>query len=256
LHTLVYKLLKFFYRLIAPRHPRGYIDFFTILDEPTNPHSLITATTIGLAKFGLTDFAIEGIPPACLGNSHAILLEIITYVHTKKPIQSGEHFHGFLVAPQQPSLHHATFHSIPVLNPAQKSLLKVVDLGEPQTAVFPQRLFAAHLNALAANMNKPMKARILFERSLSIHPGNEAPLPREFSDFDDNENNCLAYFGMSNCLYDLGDLDGALQFARMASEKSRTWALQLQKQMKKQIPVEHWSSISDPVTLYWLNLIL
>lgn len=130
-------MLKLIYKLITPKHPRGWID--VIYDSyEKNGSTLAKVYTKGMTRWGMKDLEIVDVPQNLIGYAHGILFELTGYMKNQKPINADENFGGFLIHNQQRLANYATFRS-------SGELLRVVDLKAKHETGFPKKLFASYL---------------------------------------------------------------------------------------------------------------
>lgn len=261
-------------KLLNPEDPRGRVQFREL---PLPLHGRAggenrrtsdrkgTATgnssiyTTGMSSLKRGDLFMTAVPADLQREAQSLLLAILKKLplHPIVRIKQSEE----LLAEGQPCRHRFSLLQMDPIDADQRELFAVVDAGA--TAVdFPRRLFAAHLIALGDRSPNPIAAEGMFQRAINIFPGDDSATAHEgerkgFSadDFeDDNENNCLAYYGLANALGDQGDAVRALELMQKAVARSPRWARANQERIRAAIPKKEQRHIVDPLARFWLDV--
>lgn len=250
-----YALLKIFWRIFSPGHPRGYIDVFA---EETDIG--YRAYTKGMKRFDLPDIEIVNIPIEydLAGYGHGILFSFIGYMMRAKKqnkyIRNGENAGGMFVHDEQTTLHACTIRSSPKISEDGNRVFRIVDIGESLESGFPKKLFAAHLIALASKMKDPKEAETLYRKAIAIYPGTRSYTYLEKTDFvlSNNYNNYDAWRGLGDCLGEQNRHDEALNAYKEAVVRCPQWAEEftaiLVDEMSDSIPESDERKIWDYLT--------
>lgn len=136
---MFHQLLKLFYRVVSPTHPRGWLDFHSV----HNGNGTTWVHCHGMEKWKLPNIEFVDVPEDLPGYAHGIAMSLLDYMKNQKRIGSGEHFGGALVSENQMIAHFATLHEISRPDDEHhNNVLRVVDYKEDKEARFPFRLFA------------------------------------------------------------------------------------------------------------------
>lgn len=260
-------------KLLNPEDPRGRVQFRELPlplhgraggENPRTSDRKGTATgyssiyTTGMSSLKRGDLFLASIPADLQREAQSLLLVILKKLplHPIVRIKQSEE----LLAEGQPCRHRFSLLQMDPIDADQRELFAVVDAGAT-TVDFPRRLFAAHLIALGDRSRNPIAAEGMFQRAIDIFPGDSATAHegerKGFSadDFeDDNENNCLAYYGLANALGDQGDAARALELMQKAVARSPRWARANQERIRAAIPKKEQRHIVDPLARFWLDV--
>jgi tetratricopeptide (TPR) repeat protein len=207
------------------------------------------------------DLFLASIPADLQREARSLLIAILRKIpiHPTVRIKQSE----TLLAEGQPCLHRFSLLQMDPIDADQRELFAVVDAGA--TAVgFPRRLFAAHLIALGDRSRNPIAAEGMFQRAIDIFPGDDSVNSRQNTREDrsqddveeDNENNCLAYYGLANALGDQGHAARALELMQIAIRRSPRWARANQERIRAAIPTKEQRHIVDPLARFWLDVFI
>ena len=198
-------LIRLLYRVIAPGHPRGHVQFHAVFEEPGGT---LWVHTHGMSRWGLHEVEFVGVPYGLRGYAHGLLFDLIGYMRAQKPILPDEHVGGLFVAEDQPVFHLTTSRLVSrPHDPQHASVLRFVDHQTDVNSGFPARLFAAHLSALASSERSPTKRESMFRTALALFPPADEP---EGEEPRENANNWVALEGLGNALCDLGRTEEGL----------------------------------------------
>ena len=77
-------MLKYLYRIIAPKHPGGWIDVF---HESYDNHGVYVGKifTNGMSRWNLNDLEIIDVPNELAGYAHGLIYEFTGYMKNHKP---------------------------------------------------------------------------------------------------------------------------------------------------------------------------
>jgi hypothetical protein len=211
-------VMRWMYRILAPRHPRGWLDFHALTDE-AHPELLCSVHCHGMARWKLPNIEIVNVPRDLGGYAHGIMFDIVGYMKSQKAIKPDESLGGMFVSNQQVVPHRCSFRLVRLDDePVEKDFLRVVDLDEPADSGFPQRLFAAHILALAEKTRNPATRAAMLRRSVEIHPGEPNSGPDDESAMHENPGNFFSWYSLGDALCDSGDRDEGLRCLRTAVE--------------------------------------
>jgi hypothetical protein len=199
LHEFHGVLLRWFWRLVAPGHPRGWLDIHPVLDDAG---TVAWLHCHGMERWNLPKIEIRGVPQDLLGAAHGILMAIAGYMKAEKRIAPDENIGGYFNGEGQAVVHRATMRQSPAPTPAHENMLCVVDLGEPADAGFPYRLFAVHLITMASGSSDAAKRESLLRRAVEIYPGKSSEASSDLEQSATNPNN---FFGWSELGFALAD---------------------------------------------------
>lgn len=99
--------LRWMYRILAPRHPRGWLDIHALVSE-TDPNILCSVHCHGMARWNLPNIEIVNVPGDLGGYAHGILCDITGYMRAQRPIKPDENLGGLFVSKQQIVPHQCT----------------------------------------------------------------------------------------------------------------------------------------------------
>jgi hypothetical protein len=209
-------LLRWMYRLLAPRHPRGWLDFHALTDEH-DPELLCSVHCHGMARWNLPNLEIVNVPRDLGGYAHGIMFDIAGYMRSQRTIKADETLGGKFVGEHQVVPHYCSFRAVRLDDePTEKDLLRIVDLNETAESGFPKRLFAAHILALAEKTRDPTKRAAMLRRAVTIHPGEPNSGPDDESAATENPGNFFSWYSLGDALCDAGELEEGLQCLRTA----------------------------------------
>lgn len=207
------------YRLLAPRHPRGWLDIHALYDENESPRRLWIHCH-GMTRWGLSNIEFVDVPYDLGGYAHGILFDVVGYMKAVKPVKADEDLGGCFVSGQQIVAHRCSFRSVRRDDePVDKDFLRVVDIGQPVDSGFPRKLFAAHLLALAGTCRNPARAVPLLKRSVEIFPGDYEQNPQTENAAVENPNNFFSWESLGSALYSIGERDEGLRCLREAAAR-------------------------------------
>lgn len=247
-------LVRMLYRIIAPSHPRGWLDFHCVgEDVPGEDRYWIHCH--GMERFGCLDLEIVDVPHDLAGFAHGILFEILGYMKAGKEILPDQSMGGGFVSQEQTVLHFCTFRlSIHEENGFKRSFLRVVDYGSPLDSGFPAKLFAAHLHALASTARDPAKQVELLEKAVRIYPGENRPASGESQKAEENPGNFFCWELLGNAYCDLRREEEGLQALRTARERWPSKAAQIAKAIGAEIEKGNLPSADqDARARFWLE---
>ena len=238
-------LLKWFYRITAPRHPRGWLDFHAVGEEEDATGLWIHCH--GMERWDLPNLEIVDVPYDLRGFAHGIMFDLVGYMKDVKPIRPDENFGGAWVGGDEQPVHHAGTMRMAPERDGHVGMLRIVDEGEELGAGFPRRLFAAHMIALAYNMRDPVRQEALFRRTIEMWPGQPAESETGYR-FGDNPNNFFAWNGLGDALCDQGRIEEGLAALREAVSRCPDWARDFAKFVRETTdPQGH----GDPRFKFW-----
>jgi hypothetical protein len=218
-HRMHGTLVRWLYRILAPRHPRGWLDFHALTD-PRDPGLLCSVHCHGMARWGLPNLEIVDVPAELGGFAHGILFDITGYMKSTRVIQAGETFGGMLVSRDQIVPHLCSLVAARLEDePLEKDFLRVVDLNAGPDGRFPARLFAAHLLALAEKERHADKRTWMLRRSVAIFPGENNAGPEDEGAARDNPGNFFSWYTLGDALCDTGHEDEGLRCLQTAAER-------------------------------------
>ena len=210
--------IRWLYRIIAPGHPRGWIEMHAVHEAGRTG---LWVHTHGMDRWGLTDLEIVEVPEDLKGYSHGLLFDILGYMKNVKPIQADETFGGMMVSPDQVVVEHCQFRAAPERKDHERSgpCLRIVDIDEPLESGFPKRLFATRLCAYGRTSNNQEKAIGLLRRSIDLLPGDYSQDPQDLQESGDNPGNYFAWEGLGCLLCETGQEAEGLQCLREAAAR-------------------------------------
>lgn len=248
-------LLRLLYKIIAPRHPRGWLDIHCISENDEDPNTYWIHCH-GMTRWNLPNIEFVGVPSDLAGYAHGIMCAIVGYMKSEKEIKKDENLGGLFVSEDQMVPHWCTFRLVRHDDePVDKEFLRVVDIGEPTESIFPRRLFAAHLLALAETYRNPNKRIPLLRRSVEIWPGEYDENPETTDAASDNPNNYFSWEALGNAFCDAGDIERGLECLREAAARwpfgAQSSAEIFQEEIKKgNLPPRE----ADPRAEFWSSL--
>ncbi len=247
-------LVRTLYRVIAPRHPRGWTDLHAVIEEDCDPKTLWIHTH-GMERWSLANFEIVGVPYDLGGYAHGILFDLMGYAKTEKPVGANESFGGMLVDRNQRLTELATFRLMRRDEPGHEEFHRVVDLDEPLESGFPRRLFAAHMIAMADTIRNAERRQALFLRTIQIYPGSRgAEVPDDEFDRRSNANNFVGWEGVSDSLIEQGRINEGLECLKQAIIRCPNWARSFSKMYREEIAPQHPDLASDARAEFWVTL--
>lgn len=184
------RLVKLFWRIAEPGHPRGRVETVLDADGP----DCWRCETRGMTVLGFPELEMTGIPrdQTIAGHVHGVLFEIMGYMagarKEGRKISADEHLGGYLAGGEQDVLQHLTFRAT-----GEADRLRIVDYDAPATDGFPKRLMASYIACTAKGAPTPDRALPLVDLAIDIWQP-EAPYTAEpvgEDDFDPmlNQNN-------------------------------------------------------------------
>lgn len=206
-HRLHGALLRLFWKIVAPSHPRGWLDLHPVLDDAGSTAWLHCH---GMERWDLPNLEICDVPQDLLGPGHGILMAIAGYMRQEKAIKPDETIGGHFNGEEQAVVHYATLRRPPEPQPGHENALRVVDIGEPATSRFPRRLFAAHLVTMASGLRSAKRREGLLRRAKEIHPGTSLTSPADPEESTTNPNNFFAWLDWGFALADLNREEEAI----------------------------------------------
>jgi hypothetical protein len=229
-----------------------------VWEQTEPPPETLWIHSHGMARFGLPDLEIVGVPGDLRGYAHGILFEILGYTKTVKPIRPDENFGGnFVGGDAQRVPHLATLRAVPDRDAEHAGLSRVVDLGASLADGFPRRLFAAHLCALGER-TRGAKAVELFRRATEIFPGEMLDAGEGLDaegrvDLQATQQraNLFAWEGLAAALVDVGATDEAIAALEQAVARCPAWARDYARFVtapESPAPPDH------PFTAFWREL--
>ena len=241
------------YRILAPGHPRGWLDVATVCQDAAGRTLWIHSH--GMERWKLPNLEIVGVPGDLGDYARGILFHVAGYMRSVRTIRPGESFGGRLVGPQQRARHQATLRPIDRPDdPAHSGFLRIVDFGEPATSGFPRRLFAVHLCALAEQAEDAPQRQPMYRQAISLWHGNPAAAVTEGAfEPGTNENNFLAWEGLGDALCDRGRFDQGILYLEEAVARCPRWARAFSQHVRTEYgPAQ--SEASDPRFTFWSQL--
>ena len=246
-------LLNWYYRIAAPNHPRGWLEFHAVSEDGDPPRRWVHCH--GMERWDLPNLEIVDVPDDLIGYAHGIIFELVGYMKNEKPIRADENFGGAWVdSAEQPVYHSGTMRRAPARD-GHAGLLRIVDEEEPLESGFPTRLFAAHMSALGFNMRNPRQQEELFRRIIAFWPGQAAAAGDVGFTYGENPNNYVAWFGLGEALCDQGRFDEGFEALREAVARSPGWAADFAGYLRENTSQEERAELSgDPRHQFWSEL--
>jgi hypothetical protein len=247
--------IRLLYRVITPRHPRGWLDFHAFGEDA----GTLWIHCHGMERWQLPNLEMIGVPVDLRGPAHGLLCEMLGYMRTVKPMNADENFGGnFVGGEQQAVVHLGTLRPVPDRDAAHVNLLRVVDYKQPTDAGFPAKLMATHLCALADVAKSPREAERLVRRAVEIFPGDFAADVSGAEDAADflgeiqHETNLYGWERLGTCLAGLGRFDEAIACYEQAVARCPAWgrhyATFFLGQAGASLPDQH------PIMRFWAGL--
>lgn len=228
-HHLHGAAMRLLYKIIAPRNPRGWLDFHAVR-EPGDRTLWIHCH--GMERWNLPNMEILGVPWSLGGYAHGLMFELLGYCKNTKQMNADETFGGYFTGAEQIAPHLGVLRASPCREAGHEGMLRVVDEGQPAEAGFPYRLFATHISALGWNQRKPERAVAQYREALKIFPGDYAGmtegLDSEAGKVDSavlqQKSNLSSWDGLAHALFCMGqDREGAECFEQ-AIARCPGWA--------------------------------
>jgi hypothetical protein len=251
--------LRLLYRVLAPRHPRGWLDFHAI-HEGEGPNPTLWIHCHGMERWSLPNVEMVGVPSDLRGYAHGILMDVTGYMKLEKRMSADENFSGLFVSADQMVFHMGTVRNAPERD-AGHAALRVVDLEQPASAGFPYRLVAAHLLALAERSSSGTRREQLYRRATEIFPGEflseEETGNPDMPGYDAQKmqlrTNLAAWDGLGLTIASGGRYEQGFAAFEQAIARCPAWGRWFKKQVTAEIgksfpPKEH------PVSRFWLEL--
>jgi len=217
-HGLHATLVRWVYRILCPRHPRGWVDVHAVEE---NGGSTLWIHTHGMDRWKLADLEMVGVPPDLGGYAHGILFDLMGYMKKEKPILADETFGGMLIVSDQIVVEFCGFRRAPDRpeHARRGECLRIVDMDEPVEAGFPARFFATHLCALGRADGKPARQVALLRRATEIYPGECTQNPQDLDECAANPGNYFSWEGLGDALCDVGQVREGVQCLREAAAR-------------------------------------
>jgi len=249
-HAMVMRLL---YKVIAPGHPRGWLDIHAVTDDKDSAGPLWVHCH-GMEKWKLSNLEIVDVPRDLGGFAHGLLFDFTGYMKRVKPINADENFGGAFSSENQKAYHLATFRQTTTTDPDARGMLRIVDIDEPASARFPARLFAAHMIAATDSKRDPIAREQLLRRTVDIFPGSFAT--GEVADFDPHLNygNFIGWESLSDALVDQRRVEEGLRCLDQAVARCPQWARSFAEAVGTDIRERNIPPDSDPRFRYWIDL--
>jgi hypothetical protein len=213
IHKIHGTALRLFWRIIAPGHPRGWLDIHPIME---NSGETAWLHCHGMERWELPNIEMVDVPIDLLGPAHGILLALTGYMKSEKPIGPNENIGGFFHSDEQIVAHEATARQSPRDEEGHTDLIRFVDVGEPAEAGFPRRLFTAHLIAIGNDYKNPRKSEWYYRRATEIYPGGDDEPPVELDAAAENPNNYFGWQSLGYCLVEQGRYEEGIDAFRRA----------------------------------------
>lgn len=221
-------MIKFLYRLITPKHPRGWIDVIYETYEK-NDEILAKVFTKGMSRWKLNDLEIIDVPQSLIGYAHGILFELTGYMKNQQPINADENFGGFLIHNNQRLVNYATFRN-------SGESLRIVDFETNLESGFPKKLFASYLIEGSIKTKNPAKQEHEIKKAIEIFDSidtiGEKKIESAFKN-GHNVNNYAAFDRLGDILLDRGDNKG-WDFIYQAISRCPNYAKELSNDINKE----------------------
>lgn len=246
-------LLRWMYRILAPRHPRGWLEVEAVGEDESG--GTVWVHCHGMERWELPNVEIVGVPADLRGYAHGILFDVTGHMKSSRGIRPDEGFGGLLVSRRQRGRHEGTLRPVERPDdPAHSGALRIVDFGQPADSGFPRRLFAVHLVSLADLARGPATREKLFRRAVAIWPGDPTTATTE-GPFEpgSNENNFLAWEGLGDALCDRGRFDDGILHLEEAVARCPRWAREFAEHIRSQYGPRA-SESADPRFTFWSQL--
>jgi hypothetical protein len=252
-------LLRFVYRILTPRSPRGWIDFHAV-QEGDLAKNFLWIHTHGMERWNLPNLEIVNVPYDLRGPAHGLLCELLDYMKSAKAMKPDENFGGqFVGGEQQTAWHVGTTRNAPSRDPLHTGFLRIVDYGESSTSGFPFKLFAAHLCALAGVSRNPRKREELYRRAIEIFPGGflsegegvSAETGRIDLQTLQLKTNIAGWEGLANTLADQGRNEEAIACLEQAIARCPSWGRDFAKFVKDSVEGGFSDNPEHPLARFW-----
>lgn len=255
IHWIHGSLLRLLYKIIAPGHPRGWLDIHCIVENDEDPNTCWVHCH-GMTRWKLPNIELVGVPSDLAGYAHGIMFDIVGYMKSEKEIKKDENLGGLFVSEDQIVPHQCTFRLVRHEDePVEREFLRVVDIGEPTESGFPRKLFAAHLLALAVACRNPTKQIPLLRRSVELWPGALKGNPETKDAAAENPNNYFSWEALGNALCDAGDVEQGLRCLREAAGRWPFGAQSSAEMYRGEIKEGRLPPPEvDPRSKFWSNL--
>ena len=242
------------YRILAPGHPRGWLDVATVCQEGAAGQTLWIHCH-GMERCKLPNLEIVGVPADLGDHAREILFHVAAAVRSVHTIRPGESFGGRLLDPRQRAQHRATLRPIDRPDgPAHSGFLRIVDVGEPATSGFPRRLFAVHLCTLAEQVEDAAGRESMYRRAIALWYGDPgAAVTQGMLKPGTNENNFLAWEGLGDALCDAGRFDQGILCLEEAVARSPRWARAFAEHVRAECGAGE-PEPADPRFTFWSQL--
>lgn len=246
-------ILRLFWRLIAPRHPRGWLDIHAVYEDEENPTTLWIHCH-GMERWQLPNIEFVGVPAELRGYAHGIMMDLVGYMKNIKPMKADENFGGMFVDENQPAWHVGTMRTAPAREDSNTEL-RVVDYGEPADAGFPVQLFVAHLCALASVNRNPVKQEELARKATELFPGDPRVVPECEFEQGVNPSNFIAWEVLGNALCDQGRDDEGIACLEESVARWTVAAESMAEFIREEIAEGKLPSPEkDPRAIFWQAL--
>ncbi len=221
-------MIKLLYRLITPKHPRGWIDVIYDTYEKDGK-SVAKVFTKGMNRWSLKDLEIIDVPHRLIGYAHGILFEFTGYMKNQKPINANENFGGFLIHNQQRLVNYATFRQ-------SGELLRIIDFETNFDCGFPRKLFASYLIEGSVKTKNIKKREDEIRLAINIFDKIDTIGEKQIeSDYKNghNVNNYAGFDKLGDILLDKGDKKG-WDYLFQAINRCPIYAKDLSNDIKKE----------------------
>lgn len=244
--------LRLFWKVVAPTHPRGWLDIHPVLDDAGKTAWLHCH---GMERWHLPNIELTDVPVDLLGPAHGILMAITGYMKCEKPIDADETIGGYFNGDGQAVVHRATLRQSPTDMPGHGGMLRVVDLGVPVDAGFPYRLFAVHLVSIASGTGRAVQREALLRRATEIHPGRSRTAPAAIEEAGTNPNNYFAWQDLGLALADQGRDDEAITLLEQAVARWPEGARGFAQHLRKEIEAGNAPpAAANRVSRFWMEV--
>lgn len=251
-HRIHGTLVRLMWRIIAPRHPRGWLDCHAVLNDTGDR---LWVHCHGMERWNLPNIEFVDVPVDLGGPCHGLLMAITGYMKFEKSIRVDENVGGCMESADQIVLHLATLRRSPCTESGHDNLLRVVDLGEPVESGFPRRLLAAHLIAMADNTRSCPEQIRLLRRATEIFPGEPLSGPDSLSARGSNPGNYFAWDGLGTVYGTAGRTEEAVETLKTAVLRWPFGARHFAMNIQQDVATGKLSgSDPDPVLNFWRNV--
>lgn len=242
--------IRLLYRVTAPGHPRGRVRMDAVGEEVGDT---LWIHTHGMARWGLHEIEMVGVPYALRGYAHGLLFELMGYMKGQKPIGADETIAGLWVSEDQPAAHQAKAILIERPDdPDHRRTLRFIDLHPTASAGFPARLFAAHICSLAALERSPFKRQEMYQQATALVSTADDP---DTDQILDNVNNWVAWEGLGSACWDLGRVPEAIAHLTKAAKLSPNSMRSLAEHVRQAIGRGELPAPElDPRSRFWMGL--